>query len=511
MNEFESYDDFCKFVNKISIQKRYVSGFRHKKYPEIVFGEKDGGGGNIFCHIVHLPKNIKWDWNIHENAHTTWFNTGGGLTGCGSGALTICCWKDEVHDTILNLPSHIKYIRILRCGMNFAGHANKTPMSYFFEDIARWERNENDYWVKGHIIAKPDKPANLHDQDIILNREWWNKLGSPKIFNLRFTDYERADTNFHDDYTPHWLKPKDYPIIRNFSEEERKIKAFSYNRYPNEPVTKKTGIPQRYTSFNDVRNSNKYYPVNTETMSTFMGEMKEHKQKLGGFDVIVSPTAGLVTEFLAKELDIKHIVFYDITDIHIELKKQVVELITSADEFEWWVKSWKSKTPIDPSAIEHIGTRPKIVKDGLGIDVAGPKNIIKHPNEQSEQLYGAEGELTIRNGTLEQQLENLEWARNNCRIDYVKFDLLEDHFSEFSKYTDGKKVLWNASNIFSFVKTHIVYRLPQIMTRYNLLQNFLQDSTKGYIFKGAYPNKIPVLMGKDGYIKNPKGETIKVK
>ena len=30
---------FCKFVNKISIQKRYVSGFRHKKYPEIVFGE----------------------------------------------------------------------------------------------------------------------------------------------------------------------------------------------------------------------------------------------------------------------------------------------------------------------------------------------------------------------------------------------------------------------------------------------------------------------------------------
>ena len=72
-------------------------------------------------------------------------------------------------------------------------------------------------------------------------------------------------------------------------------------------------------------------------------------------------------------------------------------------------------------------------------------------------------------------------------------------------------MLWNASNIFSFVKTHIVYRLPQIMTRYNLLQNFLQDSTKGYIFKGAYPNKIPVLMGKDGYIKNPKGETIKVK
>ena len=38
----------------------------------------------------------------------------------------------------------------------------------------------------GHIIAPPDK--NLHDQHLVLNREWWNKLGSPNLFKLKFTD-----------------------------------------------------------------------------------------------------------------------------------------------------------------------------------------------------------------------------------------------------------------------------------------------------------------------------------
>ena len=46
-------------------------------------------------------------------------------------------------------------------------------------------------------MAHPNKKAYLHDQHLVLNREWWNKLGSPNLFKLKFTDYERAvDTNF---------------------------------------------------------------------------------------------------------------------------------------------------------------------------------------------------------------------------------------------------------------------------------------------------------------------------
>ena len=35
--------------------------------------------------------------------------------------------------------------------------------------------------------------------------------------------------NYHDDYTPHWITPKDRPTILNFDEDARRIKAFSYN------------------------------------------------------------------------------------------------------------------------------------------------------------------------------------------------------------------------------------------------------------------------------------------
>ena len=502
MNDFKTYDDFCDFVNRISEQPHYDSGFRHpSKFPEIVFGEKNKGGGNNFCHIIHLPRNIVWDWNTHENAHTTWFNTGGGFTGCGSGSQTICCWKDEVHDTILNLPNYIKYVRILRCGMNFAGHEKITPISHFFQDIARWERNENDYWVKGHIIAKPNKPANLHDQDIILNREWWNKLGSPDIFKLKFVDFERADTNFHDDYTPHWLKPKDYPIIRNFPKEERDVKVFSYNRYPNEPVTKKTGIPPRYTLYNDIRNENKFYPVNTENMRSFYNLLQITKKEMNGIDVIVSPTAGFITEFLAKVLDIRHIVYYDITDIHIELKKELVELINSADELEWWVKEWWKKTNIETAGVAVTAanwSKPDVMVKTEYWNV--------NDNEQHELKYGEGGELTIKNGTIDEQLEHLEWARNNCKMDYIKFDLLEDDLEKFSKYIGNKKVLWNTSNIFAFVKTHIVYRLPYIMNRYEYLLNYLNETSKEFIFRGSHLNKVPVLIDRKGYIRNEKGE-----
>ena len=40
------------------------------------------------------------------------------------------------------------------------------------------------------------KNQYLHDQHLVLNREWWNKLGSPNLFKLKFTDFERTRYKF---------------------------------------------------------------------------------------------------------------------------------------------------------------------------------------------------------------------------------------------------------------------------------------------------------------------------
>ena len=34
---------------------------------------------------------------------------------------------------------------------------SNTPISYFYDDVVRWEKGENDYWIKPHIIAHPNK------------------------------------------------------------------------------------------------------------------------------------------------------------------------------------------------------------------------------------------------------------------------------------------------------------------------------------------------------------------
>ncbi len=486
MNDFESYDDFCEFINDFA-PYRCTERFN---IPELVFRSL-GICENTYAFICHLPPNIEWNEHIYHQAHVTWNQLSGGLTGTGSGSKVVFCCKSKVHETILNLPTHFKYITILRVGMNFENSANKTPISYFFDDIVRWERGENDYWIKAHIIAKPNENATLHDQHLVLNRKWWNELGSPNLFKLKFTDFERADTNFHDDYTPHWLKPKDYPMIRNFPIHERDIKVFSYNRLP-------TDIPSKWYKFDEIRNEKKYYPVNTENFGTSLGriETKLRKSRIDTIDTIVSPTAGFLTEFLAKKFNIKNIVYYDLTQDHLDYKKEITDLVNNEEELKWWVDSkWEQNV----SGSDYWNTNLKI------------KNDFWYPkgDEQSQLLYGGgkkyiNGELN-KNGTIDEQFEALNWVRDNCKIDYVKCDMMGDNYKEdnykvFLPYIRDKNVLFNISNIYSYIRTHINYRFKHIMFRFDSLETFLKNNTKYFILRGVHPNKNGYLSDKSGVI-----------
>ena len=464
MNDFESYDDFIDFINPFTPYRPTD----RLNIPALVTKDKKN---NTYAYIVHLPENIDWNENIYHQAHVTWNQIGGGLTGQGSGTYIKYCWKKEVHDTILSLPTYIKYVTILRVGMNFENSAPKTPISYFHDDIVRWGRGKNDYWIKAHIIAHPDKEAYLHDQHLVLNREWWNKLGSPNLFKLKFTDYERADTNFHDDYTPPWLKPKEYPIIRNFPIEERRLKVFSYNRLPDD-------IPKKWFELEEIRNGIKFYPFNTESFYSGVARLQK-VDLMKDVETIVSPTAGFVTEYLAKMFNIKHIVFYDITKEHLKYKKEIIDLVNDGEELKLWT-TMRVNTPLG------------MVLGGLD-SMVSPLDVKReywnfHGSEQHELLYGKNGELH-KNGTIDEQIENLNWVRDNCTIDYVHCNMMEDSYDNFLSHIENKIVLFNISNIYSYIRTHINYRLKHIVNRFDSLETFLQKNTDDYILRGLYPNK----------------------
>ena len=415
MNDFESYDDFIDFINPFT-PYRFTERLN---IPALITEDEQD---NTCAYIVHLPENIDWNENIYHQAHVTWNQIGGGLTGQGSGNYIKFCWKKEVHDTILSLPSHIKYVTILRVGMNFENSASKTPISYFYDDVVRWEKGKNDYWIKAHIIAPPDKKANLHDQHLVLNREWWNKLGSPNLFKLKFTDYERADTNFHDDYTPHWLKPKDYPIIRNFPIEERKLKVFSYNRLPDD-------IPKKWFELDEIRNGIKFYPFNTESFYTGVPKLLKI-DLMTDVKTIVAPTAGFVTEYLAKMFNIKHIVFYDITKEHLEYKREIIDLVNDGEELKLWTMTKVQNANIVYRGLDTMSSPLNVKREYWNFD----------GNEQSQLLYGKNGELH-KNGTIDEQIENLNWVRDNCTIDYVHCNMMEDSYDTFLPHIENKIVL----------------------------------------------------------------------
>ena len=48
----------------------------------------------------------------------------------------------------------------------------------------------------------------------------------------KWNNFVRADDNFHDDYTPSWIDGDGLPTITNFSNEERRRKAWSYSHMP---------------------------------------------------------------------------------------------------------------------------------------------------------------------------------------------------------------------------------------------------------------------------------------
>ena len=95
-----------------------------------------------------------------------------------------------------------------------------TPITDFYNFA------ESGEYIKGHIIAKKRQSAYLHHQHMNVNVDMWKTLGCPPL-DEKWLKYERSDNNFHDDYTPFWLTPRDRPKIINFTIDERRRKSFS--------------------------------------------------------------------------------------------------------------------------------------------------------------------------------------------------------------------------------------------------------------------------------------------
>ena len=111
---------------------------------------------------------------------------------------------DEIHEILKeSLIKGYQYCVIQSAGC--------TLKSFDYDREIRDFIKENNFGVAGHILFKPGNWLELHPQFFIVNVSAWKQVGCPEFGEWCSEEQllpvvERSVENFHDDYTPLWVK-----------------------------------------------------------------------------------------------------------------------------------------------------------------------------------------------------------------------------------------------------------------------------------------------------------------
>jgi len=425
-----------------------VEGFEHfvnmwKKQTKDVKIRKE------FSHLLFLvvcPNKIVWDFSVEKQCQTTTFMVSGGPTGASTGHDVQFCYRKEVNKFLKNC-SHT-HAMIVSIGMVFDmvdTSGSETPTTSITDFYSFAESKE---YIKGHIMAKKGQSAYLHHQHINLNVDMWKTLGCPPL-DEKWDKYERSDNNYHDDYTPFWLTPKDRPKIQNFTHEERRRKGFSYYRDYNEAwmyiedVEDFVEKDDFYFSRFLTRIQESFYMFNTESLA---------KVPEGKFDLIFSPTAGYSAEAYVDKLNFQgEVIFYDYVQQNIDLKRTIVEMNMSKEEL------YIFRGYTDKNLVDNTGNL-------------------------------AATQRTSSMGTHEELKEMQARMRDEQEVDYWLMNIIEPDYTRLLNKIRGRNVFFDTSNIFSYHMSHAYYTLADLTDSYERLHEILGYAEKCW-FQGTKPTK----------------------
>ena len=94
--------------------------------------------------------------------------------------------------------------------VNAMGHWISDPTLY---DRLINECQQQHVPLMAHIMYRPNSYPNIDEQFFLLDLTAWGKIGCPALenqpsqCNFETVGIERSVENYHDDYTPHWIKP----------------------------------------------------------------------------------------------------------------------------------------------------------------------------------------------------------------------------------------------------------------------------------------------------------------
>lgn len=244
---------------------------------------------------------------------------------------------------------------------------------------------ENNYGLVGHILQ--DNPSNptqgfysLHHQTVLIDMAQWRAVGKPqwgtytKTITVELPLVERSIENFHDDYTPFWIRPaggvvgytgtlregwsliagfvKNGLSVGNFPQSIRNSKQHIYpdsgvelEQYLTGRVTRMSAVPEPNQRFylghtNFTPTQNNVFVFNTDTMINDAMTFNKNIR----LDNIYCVAAGFKPIQLLNQCEwhrYTRMVYFDYSDSALNFKK-------------WLLENWDGRDYI--GAIEHYKT-----------------------------------------------------------------------------------------------------------------------------------------------------------
>ena len=407
--------------------------------------------------VVAYPDNLEWSFIIEKQTQTTCLQTSGGPTGAGTGHRHVLCYQSEVNDVLRECDQ--THAMITCIGMTFNMIVPQTSITRF----CKWA--ETDEYCRAHIISRPSKKAYLHHQHIELSLVKWKEHGAPDIFE-RWENYERSPENFHDDYTPPWIKVDKLPLIKNFTEQERNIKGFAYHMENRTEIQDQNWRKMAHKSFgwrDRIDQSDRYFELLMNRMTEkFYAENTESLGKIPDrkFDLIFTPTAGYSGEVFADRLDFDgDVAFYDNCEENIEIKQNIVEMNMSFDELEMYSRFSNHDIVFSSNMPKHY-----VVSEEL--------------KKRVETFGGFEECRKLQKNMVE-----------NYNIEYWIMDIINPDYGKIINKIKGKRVFFDLSNIFSYHTSHVCYTLTELVESLDRLIETLSNNTEYFFIRGKKPTK----------------------
>lgn len=384
---------------------------------------------------------------------------------------------------------HYKHILFMAAGVRIYD-------SSILLDIVDEIKRTPNYLAAAHILEWKEKWYELHHQFVLVNTDNWKKIDKPKYGGWAsavddIVVVERSAENFHDDYTPLWIKDtgnrkpqlhckqgwnfidkalKAGLEIINWNQKIRSKRTYYYpetSSFAFYHSYKNRKIMPGVTNFNQLRLINEMVTgVGHQVWAINSEHMYVHNRGRQ-YEIVALPASGFkyLDVFQSNALTSNgEILIYDYNQISLDWIKHIYT--SKSHDIKELVETFEHT-----SNLKWFGQdNPPIITDGVL----------------------AAGFLEGFKKTVEYYQGNFNHYLNQFRSTPVKFirtDLVQDYFNLLNEIADSKCLL-HISNIFSTDFLIGLYGLKGSQSRYDKFISFLHPNTRviGHNPKGKFLN-----------------------